>query len=500
MLRAGGWAFPAIPLLLTSVLLAQSPIEPTDELQELRARLDAQDAEISFLRDQLTNPSPVFASAPLFDDCLPGDDCIDRPERTQLPLTAEVPIEDSCDASGNAKSSLSVPFYADYDRGFLIRPFDPDEHPFLLRINGWIQFRHHAFDRDVDSWTDNAGTTRPIRSRNAFDIERARLVFSGYAVDERLTYFLQLDGDTDDGHIVDFFDYWWAWKFDDALNVQLGKRKVPAVRQWLLGARDTRFVDRPISCDFFRPDRTVGIFAEGDIGTMHYEAMVGNGYQSANRPEFETDSSFTYAATSYWDPLGPYGPGLTDPQMLDDLRIRFGHSFVFSPQRNIEDEIVLNEADFLRLTDGTRLTAPGALAPGVTVRGVDLYLYGLDFAAKWAGWSLNSEVFFRWLQDFEATGPVPYDGLFARGFYVEGGRFLVKDVLDINARYGQIDGLFGNSSEIAGGFNWYPLKKKQLKISFDVTSIDSSPHNGTASDVLVGDDGTLFRTQLQAEF
>ena len=40
----------------------------------------------------------------------------------------------------------------------------------------------------------------------AFDIERARLYFKGTALDERLTYFYHLDGDTDGRHTVDFFD------------------------------------------------------------------------------------------------------------------------------------------------------------------------------------------------------------------------------------------------------------------------------------------------------
>ena len=39
-----------------------------------------------------------------------------------------------------------------------------------------------------------------------------------------------------------------------------------------------------------------------------------------------------------------------------------------------------------------------------------------------------------------------------------------------------------------------------MKVSFDVTSLDDSPLQIRASDILVGDDGVLFRTQFQAEF
>ncbi len=126
--------------------------------------------------------------------------------------------------------------------------------------------------------------------------------------------------------------------------------------------------------------------------------------------------------------------------------------------------------------------------------------YGVDFAWKARGWSVTSEVFLRWLDDFEANGPLPVDVLMQRGFYVEGGRFLIPKKLDVNFRYSQIRGLYGGGSEYAAGFNWYPLDTHKLKLSFDVTELDGSPLNNTSSDILVGDDGTLFRMQFQAEF
>ena len=99
-----------------------------------------------------------------------------------------------------------------YDKGFLIKALDPEQDKFSMKINSWIQFRHAGFVRDSgqDSWTDNAGVTRSIRSRNAFENERSRLTFKGHLVDKRFTYFLQLDGDTDGRETVDFFDYWFA--------------------------------------------------------------------------------------------------------------------------------------------------------------------------------------------------------------------------------------------------------------------------------------------------
>lgn len=416
-----------------------------------------------------------------------------------LPVVVEETVKPGEEASDEKYKKLS--FFATYDKGFAILPQNRKKTPFDMRINGWIQFRHHGFARDVDSWTDNAGVTRDVRNRNAFDIERARIYFKGTALDPRLTYFYHLDGDSDGRHTVDFFDYWWAWKFGERLKLQFGKRKVTAGRQWLLGARRTRFIDRPVANDFFRPDRTIGLFGSGKSQRFgKYEFMIGNGYRTSNLPNNITDDKFTYAATQYFDPWGDFGSQIVDYDNSQEPLLRFGHSFVYSP---ITSEALGNptsETDFIRLTDGTRLNQTGALAPGVTVSGVDVFFYGVDLGFKFRGWSFNSEVFMRWLEDFESDGVLPDNRLMQHGFYFEGGRFLIAKKLDLNFRYSEVDGRYGEGTEVAAGVNWYPLESHKMKFSFDVTVLDGSPLNNTASDILVGDDGVLFRTQIQAEF
>jgi hypothetical protein len=435
----------------------------------------------------------------VFEGLEPGEiNETDESVKRRLPVVVEETVKPGKAASDDTYKALK--FYGTYDKGFAILPYNKKKTPFDLRINGWIQFRHHGFTRDVESWTDNAGVTREVRNRNAFDIERARIYFKGTALDPRLSYFYHLDGDTDGRHGVDFFDYWWSWKFSDRFRLVFGKRKVTASRQWLLGARRTRFVDRPMANDFFRPDRTVGIFGLGKLGRSNFEFTVGNGYRTSNFPNNATDDQFSYAATQYWDVGGEYGGQLVDYDYACQPIFRFGHSFVYSPITSDRLGNPNNETDFLRLTDGTRLNQVGALAPGVTVSGVNVLYYGLDFGMKYRGWSFNSEVFLRWLDDFEADGALPVANLMQHGFYVEGGRFLIPKKLDLNFRYSEVDGLYGEGTEVAAGVNWYPLETFKLKCSFDVSVYDGSPLNNTTSDILVGDDGTLFRTQIQAEF
>ena len=60
--------------------------------------------------------------------------------------------------------------------------------------------------------------------------------------------------------------------------------------------------------------------------------MVGNGYGTADLPNALTDNRFTYAATNYFDPWGPFGGQLVDFDSTREPLLRIGHSFVYSPQ------------------------------------------------------------------------------------------------------------------------------------------------------------------------
>lgn len=458
--------------------------------------LNAQDAELRLLRKELDALKTQLRS-----------DAIAVPQEVEDETTQLKAEFATFSPTMNPREEVvelmaeTIGFRTLYDGGFVIQPYNKRKTPFELKINSWIQFRHHAFTRSVDSWTDNSGKERPVLNRNAFDIERARISFRGFAIDPRLTYFLQLDGDTDGAHTVDFFDYWWSWKVSDDFSIQVGKRKVPASRQWLLGARRTRLSDRPMADDFFRPDRTVGIFGLGKLGaSCHYQLMVGNGYRTTNLPPSATDDRFTFAATSYIEPAGKFGSQLVDFDCTCNPLWQLGHSFVYSPQTSNVLAIPLDESDFLRLADGTRLNQLSALAPGVTVSEFDLWFYGVDLAWKHRGWSADSEVFFRWIENLRGDGALPVDSIFQHGLYVEGGKFLIDRTFDVNFRYSYVNGDFGNGSEFAGGFNWYPLSKPSLKLTFDVTRLDRSPLQNRSADISVGDSGVLFRSQFQAEF
>lgn len=388
-----------------------------------------------------------------------------------------------------------------YDQGFLIRPADKEQHPFELRINGRMQFRHVGFARDVTEWTDNTGVTRAVTSRNDFEIERGRLEFRGFFLDPNLQFFINLDSDTDDNHQVIFHDFWTNYKFSEAFDLYFGKAFVPGSREWLNGSTRTRFADRSMATTFFRPDRSLGVWAIGEpVPDLFYRFMVGNGFSTTDLTPAQIDTQFVYSG-SMWANFGDYGQGYSDLRWHCDPAAQVGHSFTFASS-GASDALgsPLAEQNFVRLSDGTRLTQTGALAPGVTVDHFDIYLYTVDAAWKYRGFSANGEYFWRWLQSIQGDAPLSATSLFDNGCYAEAGYFLIPKTIEVNGRLSQVFGEFGDAQEYAAGINWFIDGSHNCKLTLDATKLNQNPANNSGPNLRAGDDGWLFRTQLQAAF
>lgn len=389
-------------------------------------------------------------------------------------------------------------FDAGYNNGMFLR-LKEDGDSFELKANFRSQFRLVSFTANEDVWTDSAGTVRLIDDRQNFELARARLIFSGHAFTPQFTYFMQMDGNTDSGAVVSLIDGWGAWRFSDAFQVQAGQRKVPGGRNWLLGAFDTRLADRAFSNEFFRPSRTTGLWFMGDpTDDTHYELMLGQGFNTQGLPPSETGNNFALGGSTWWDIVGDYGPARpSDFEIHNDPAVRIGSSWVSSIVGTPGRQSV--EADFLRLTDGTRLTDPGAMAPGATVESFDVTLMAIDAAFKYRGWSANGEYFWRSVTDLRANIPVPDVGL-QHGFYLEGGFFVLPQQFELNSQLAYVSGRPGSTISYATGFSYYPRKSQNFKFTVDATLLDGSPANSPGSDVLVGDDGVLVRAQWQIVF
>ncbi|MBL8898073.1 MAG: hypothetical protein JNM84_10625 [Planctomycetes bacterium] len=396
-------------------------------------------------------------------------------------------------------------FEALYDKGFILRSTKEAKTPFELRINGRMQFRYTGFAtandeyRNLETRASTSGDPIAVSDLNEFEIERGRLEFRVMALDPKLRFFMNLDSDTDDGHTVIFHDFWMNYAFDPAFDLYVGKAFVPGSRDWLNGSLRTQLADRSLATTYFRPDRSVGIWAIGQpIEGLWYRAMVGNGLWASDLTPEQVNTEFAYAASIWCEPFGKYGQSYADLEHSEELVAQMGASFAFGEQSGTtQTGASIAESRFLRLSDGSRLTSLG-------VDHADEYLAAFDAAFKFQGASLNSEVFHRWLREIDPTGPAP-TGFPERsqedwGFYVDAGFFLIEKTLEPAVRYSAIYGSQKKSSEYACALNLFLDGTHNNKLTLEGGWYDGSPVQNTGANFRIGDDGFRVIAQWQVAF
>lgn len=398
-----------------------------------------------------------------------------------------------------------------FDKGIFLRGTDLERDPYAMYLGARAQLRHTGFVRSEETWTDSAGVTRTIRNRNNFESERMRLNISGTAIDPAMTYYFVLDGDADGASNVDMLVSFFNYKFDDKFQVRFGRWKVAADREWLLSSRYSTLVDRSMATEFFRVGFSDGIWLIGDMeNNWRYEMSLTNGLRTSNRRAFSLDDNLGAAATVYWDALGPFGPGMVDYAHHDDPVVRVGGSFAVNKADDRSDVgFPSGDNNFVRLSDGTRLSDVGALGPDANLLGDRILEGAIDYAVKWRGWFLSTEVFVRSIQDLTADRPIAFSEINDYGFRCDWGKFLVPKRLDVIGRVSNVaGGPFGDAWEYAAGFNYYwgsgsrdgVLSDRINKFSMDVTLLDGNPVTSGPSDLVAGDTGVLFRSQMQIGF
>lgn len=393
-------------------------------------------------------------------------------------------------------------YEAGYDEGFFISPCDPEQFPFEFKFNNQAQLRYAGFARDVETLTDSAGIVSPVTNRSAFEIPRGRAIFSGYAFAPELTYNLTIDYTTVSSNQVNFWNYWIGYRFNRAATLFFGQTQVPGSREWLTPAIYTLGPDYSLATTFFRPSLSQGIWAIGEpVDGLHYRVMFSNGFNTLGTSARELDSRMTFSGTTWVEPLGDFGRGFSDFECHDDPVLRIGTSFTFAPIEGQQGNPDQPENSQIRLTDGTVLTQPGALAPGVTLNEYNVTLGALDLGWKHRGWSLSGELYIRDLSRLQGNGAIPRTSIVDYGGFGQAAYVVLPQRAEVYARTSQITGPYGYGSEYAGGLNWFWLPGRQnLRSTLDIAWVNHSPADQARSDYRAGDTGLLVRAQMQFFF
>lgn len=406
-------------------------------------------------------------------------------------------------APGTPRAWPGSRFHADYADGFAILPDDPGQTPFSLRVRNQNMFRYTGFARAEPSWTDSAGSTVPIVNSNYFGIPRGRLIFDGDALLPGLSYLLNIDYNSVTSQPIGFRAYWLSWRIGEAAQLFVGQSKVPGSREWIESAfAPLQSADRTMATTFFRPSLSQGVWMTGEpLDGLFYHAMVSNGFNTLNLIPEALNNRFAWSGSAWWEPWAEFGRGYSDLQHHDRAAIRCGASYTYALGSGSQSASDAVENSPIRLSDGTIITTPGALAPGVTLTSYDISLAAIDAAWKYRGWGLSSEIYFQDLLGLQGTGPLPIASTSAFGGFLKGGVFVVPRETELYARASYVTGAYGSGHELGGGFHHFFLPgRDNLFFTGDAAWLEQSPAGQNRTGFVAGQTGLLVRAQIVAVY
>ena len=343
-------------------------------------------------------------------------------------------------------------------------------------LGGQVEFR--AFRRQSDS--------------SQFLIPRARLQFMGYAFDPDFRYNVSLQMDStpsnqegSNGKAGLLDAYVSSWHIPWA-NIQLGQQKVWFNRALISNIATSSFADNMIVQNVFASNvqnpRDIGISILSDEeqykfnyafgvwggvgpnlgrdGTSVSQNVLpptgGGGVNSGVTRTYNYDTRFMsgelmYTARLLYKIAGNPGYGWGDIVNSRTLQSAIGFGYAYDPAQNYLSSTRSDIVDRAYRQAVAKAMNGRLLGGGI----YDFQTYEVDFVAKYQGWSLQAEGYYRHqrvrskdsgTQPFDVTtipstaiqGP-PVDLGQAWGWYVQGGKYLSPRKLELALRYGVLD-------------------------------------------------------------
>ncbi|HKP36502.1 MAG TPA: hypothetical protein VJT71_06560 [Pyrinomonadaceae bacterium] len=376
--------------------------------------------------------------------------------------------------------------------------------PFLLKFNVNTQVRYLNTQNSKETFTDHLGVVREVHSRNDITVNRAMFILGGYMFSKKLQYSMTVWTSAGAASIVVAGNI--GWRFNKALTLTGGYTGVPGSRSLVGTFPFFQPIDRSMADNFFRPGFTQGVWANGEpVQGLNYLVFVGNGLNTLNITANKIDTSLLFSGSVWWEPLGAYSEPGKSRQMYDDYfasskaRIRIGTSFTRSREDRFSDTDQSSpDNTSIYNSDGVLAFATGAFAPGVTVQKATYKMWAIDGGLKKSGFSVNGQYFMRWLNDFEADGPLPLATTFDHGFELSTGKFVVPKKLLLYVRGSKAFGEFANPYEYGGGFKWYFLPTERVWMTGEVMRVNKAPYSGAFTPYTAGMAGwmPMFQTVL----
>jgi hypothetical protein len=394
-----------------------------------------------------------------------------------------------------------------YRDGIVIWETPPDVSvPFLLKFNINTQLRYLNTQSSDETFTDHLGVDHDVHTRNDITVNRAMFILGGYIFDKRARYSFTVWTSAGAASIIVASNI--GWQFSKALAITGGYTGVPGSRSLVNTFPFFTATDRSMADNFFRPGFTQGAWANGELGKgLNYLTFIGNGLNTLSISANKIDTHLLLSGSVWWEPLGAYGEPGKSRNMYDDyfaskkVRIRIGTAFTRSREdrfSNLDQSSPENTS--LYNSDGVLFFSTGAFAPGVTIDQATYRMWAADGGIKWNGLAVNGQYFMRWLNDFEADGPLPLASTFDHGAELSAGYFIDPKKTMVYGRGSWVHGRFGDSHEYGGGIKWFFLPTERLWINTEVFRVNRAPYSGAFTPYTAGMTGWVPMVQTVLAF
>ena len=457
-----------------------------EQIESLQRRVDVGAASDGSTNGQLVEPPA------LPDAAVPTADTASNPPQS---------------VTVNASSQPPPPVEDRYRDGMVIwETPEGAKVPFLLKFNINTQLRYLNTQSSDEEYTDHLGVVREVHTRNDITVNRAMFILGGYVFDKRARYSFTVWTSAGAASIVVASNIGWA--FSPAFVLTGGYTGVPGSRSLVNTFPFFGAIDRSMADNFFRPGFTQGVWANGEpTKGFNYLVFVGNGLNTLNISAAKIDTHLLFSGSVWWEPLGPFGQPGKSRNMYDDyfsedkVRVRLGTSYTRSREdrfSNLDQSSPENTS--LYNSDGVLTFATGAFAPGVTVDLATYRMWAIDAGIKWKGVAVNAQYFMRWLNDFEADGPLPLSSTLDHGYELTAGGFVSPKKLLLYGRGSQAFGEFADSHEYGVGAKWYFLPTERLWLNAELIKVHKAPYSGAFTPYTAGMNGWVPMIQTVIAF
>jgi len=347
-----------------------------------------------------------------------------------------------------------------------------------LNISAYGLFRYISQNPQGQTFTDHLGRVRAVNPRNDINWHRTFIWLTGWFFQPNFRYNVSVWslGTTQQTLLFGNLQY----RFNRAVTMAVGVSPTLTARSmqgsWPFWAGS----DRQMGEEFFRGGFSSGFWITGEaLPRLMYNFSINNNLSQLGTTQANDTRDMAYSVSLRWQPTtGEFGPrnGFGDFEHHTRLATQIGLSAGLSRESRYAPLGSPPTATQIKLSDGLNPFDADALATGVTVKSLRYRELASDLGFKYRGFSFQSEYYWRTLDQFTATGPLPLTSDYDHGFMAEAMHMVVPRTLGLYVVSGYVFDQFDRKPwELGGGTSFYPSHTRSWRLNAHFLRVHKSP-------------------------